>query len=409
MKNLLKIKNKSILLVASLIVVLGLVWSCEEEVYNPGIQAPEITSIESDTAFVSQEVTIYGANFSSALIGNVVSFNGITAEIIETSTVALTVIVPVGAETGDVTVTTNDLTSAGFPFTVGVPIIPAITTVEPDIGKVGTTVTITGTDFSTTPGDNFVTFGGVGAIVTAATETSITVTVPAGAATGDVVVKRDAASNGVLFTVTLSSSVIRQIDDEADDAEEGENGRMANESSDLELGRWDEWTQDDVAQGAQTIGIKFNDITIPAGSVILAASIQFTCDKPGAAPVQLTIFGEMVGNPVSYTDKDVALPDGSVDILNDITSRPRTTVSAVWDVPEWLKAGDAGAAQTTIDLASIIQEIIDGGDWADGNSMAFILEPTGPSASDAIDPSADGREAEAGPGSDAPTLTIIYD
>ena len=62
---------------------------------------------------------------------------------------------------------------------------PVITTFSPKSGPTGaagsTTVTITGTGFSTTTANNIVYFGGVRATVTAATTTQLTVTAPSGA------------------------------------------------------------------------------------------------------------------------------------------------------------------------------------------------------------------------------------
>jgi hypothetical protein len=69
-------------------------------------------------------------------------------------------------------------------FTVITAPAPTIASVDPMFGAEGTTVTITGTNFSTTPEENIVTFNGVAATVTASTATEITTTVPAGAATG---------------------------------------------------------------------------------------------------------------------------------------------------------------------------------------------------------------------------------
>jgi len=58
---------------------------------------------------------------------------------------------------------------------------PSISSVTPVSGPVGTTVTINGNNFSTTTSSNIVRFGTVAALVTAATATSLTVTVPVGA------------------------------------------------------------------------------------------------------------------------------------------------------------------------------------------------------------------------------------
>jgi len=57
---------------------------------------------------------------------------------------------------------------------------PTINSFSPASGPVGTSVAISGTNFSTTPSNNIVFFGAVKASVTAATATSLTVTVPFG-------------------------------------------------------------------------------------------------------------------------------------------------------------------------------------------------------------------------------------
>lgn len=65
-------------------------------------------------------------------------------------------------------------------------LVPTITSFSPAFGSVGTTATITGTNFSATPTDNIVRFNGTTAIVTASTTTSITTSVPASATSGPI-------------------------------------------------------------------------------------------------------------------------------------------------------------------------------------------------------------------------------
>jgi hypothetical protein len=90
--------------------------------------------------------------------------------------------------------------SNGLTFTVIPP--PAITNMAPPLGVVGQSVTISGTDFGASQGTSTVTFNGVAATPTSWSPTSITVPVPAGATTGNVVVTVNTqASNGTLFTV----------------------------------------------------------------------------------------------------------------------------------------------------------------------------------------------------------------
>ena len=64
---------------------------------------------------------------------------------------------------------------------------PTISSFAPTTGPIGTTVTITGTNFSTTPSANVVKFfNNKTAVVTASTATSLTVTVPTGTITGKI-------------------------------------------------------------------------------------------------------------------------------------------------------------------------------------------------------------------------------
>ena len=59
--------------------------------------------------------------------------------------------------------------------------VPTISSFSPGSGHIGTQVIITGTNFSATSVNNAVFFGAVKANVSAATPTSLTVTVPVGA------------------------------------------------------------------------------------------------------------------------------------------------------------------------------------------------------------------------------------
>src|SRR5215469_5103215 len=58
---------------------------------------------------------------------------------------------------------------------------PSITSFAPTSGAIGTTVSISGSNFSSTPANNIVYFGAVKANVTIASAGSLTVTVPYGA------------------------------------------------------------------------------------------------------------------------------------------------------------------------------------------------------------------------------------
>jgi hypothetical protein len=98
----------------------------------------------------------------------------------------------------------NTATSAGVAVKVNntSTAIPSITSLNPTSGPVGTSVTIAGANFGGTQGSSTVAFNGVAATATGWSATSITVPVPNGATTGNVVVTvGGVASNGVNFTV----------------------------------------------------------------------------------------------------------------------------------------------------------------------------------------------------------------
>src|SRR5713101_5801564 len=95
--------------------------------------------------------------------------------------------------------------SVGPANTAGGSSSPTINSLSPTSGAVGTSVTITGTNFGSTQGSSTATFNGTTATPTSWSATSIVAPVPAGATTGNVVVTvGGVASNGVNFTVTGS-------------------------------------------------------------------------------------------------------------------------------------------------------------------------------------------------------------
>src|SRR6266849_1381911 len=82
---------------------------------------------------------------------------------------------------------------------------PTITSLTPNSGAVGASVTIAGSNFGATQGTSTVTFNGTTATATSWSATSIVAVVPTGATTGNVVVTVSGlASNGKSFTVVAA-------------------------------------------------------------------------------------------------------------------------------------------------------------------------------------------------------------
>jgi hypothetical protein len=166
-----------------------------------------------------------------------------------------------------------------------------------------------------------------------------------------------------------------------DDVEEKGNGDMYLDSSDLELIR------DDLRFTDQTVGLRFNYVTVPAGATIEEAYIQFTVNETGDRSTTLNIRGNDVGNSPPFSSSD-----------NNVTSRALTAFQVYWFPPGWDYKGAASLDQRTPDLSDVVQEIVDRGDWNSGNAMSFIISGSGRRVAHA-------REGSQG---DAPHLTISW-
>jgi hypothetical protein len=137
---------------------------------------PLITGFTPSVAIAGTVVTITGSNLTGA---TAVSFGGVAATTFTVnSSTSVTATVGAGAS-GAVKVTNPQGTVTKDGFIYGAPVV---TSVVPGSGGIGSSVVITGSSFSAVASANTVYFGPVKATVTAASGTSLTVTVPAGAA-----------------------------------------------------------------------------------------------------------------------------------------------------------------------------------------------------------------------------------
>lgn len=135
---------------------------------------------------VGTTVTIYGTGFSATPASNTVKFNGTTATVLTASTTVLTANVPSGATTGSISVTVGANTAtSSTSFTVGSG-APTLSSFSPAVANYGATVTLTGTNYDTTPINNRVAFTAAMGAVATASSTSITVPVPSTAQTGPI-------------------------------------------------------------------------------------------------------------------------------------------------------------------------------------------------------------------------------
>ncbi len=90
------------------------------------------------------------------------------------------------------------------------PPLPTITSFTPASGSIGTSVIVTGSNFDINPTNNILSFNGTVAVVTMASATQLTVTVPSGATTGpiSITVGGQKATSSQLFTFLKASQSV---------------------------------------------------------------------------------------------------------------------------------------------------------------------------------------------------------
>ena len=153
-------------------------------------------------------MAITGTNLTGATN---VAFNGTSATFNVVSAAQITTTVPNAATTGKISVTTpGGNASSSQSFTVTAP-APTITDFSPNTGPAGTSVTITGTNFTGATG---VAFNGSAATFSVNSATQITANVPATATTGKIIVTTPGgtATSSTNFTIGSGSSLDLTID-----------------------------------------------------------------------------------------------------------------------------------------------------------------------------------------------------
>ncbi len=165
----------------------------------------DILSLSTNNGAPSSSITITGSGFSNVPSENIVKFNGVAATVTSTSPNSLTVTVPSGATTGLVSITRQGFTVASANEFLILPL--AISSFTPSVGVAGSSITISGSGFSSIPSNNIVKFNGIAATVTTSTSTTITATLPAGNTVGKITV----SVNGVAASSTNNFEGILSI------------------------------------------------------------------------------------------------------------------------------------------------------------------------------------------------------
>ncbi len=179
------------------------------------------------------------------------------------------------------------------------------------------------------------------------------------------------------ITEITSLSFSGQVNSGADDVEElSTDGSIDVNSSDLDL-------LEDSPDVFSAIGIRMTNITVPQGATVTNAYLEFVADEAQSVATSMTISAEATGNALTIPTTAYAL-----------TSKTKTNATISWaNLPAWT----IGNTYQSADISSVVQELINRGDWASGNAMTFLIEGTGT------------RTAESFDGTAAPKLFIDYE
>tara|TARA_R110002049_G_scaffold182485_1_gene350273 strand:- start:721 stop:16071 length:15351 start_codon:yes stop_codon:yes gene_type:complete len=161
---------------------------------------------------------------------------------------------------------------------------------------------------------------------------------------------RDAVNASTITSVRVSQS--------SDDAEErAADGAVNLASTDVELGDDPGHFED------QTAGLRFQNVTVPRNSLVTGAYLEFTTDEIDDVPTSVTIRAQAADNAGTF-----------VEATNNITGRPTTTASVVWDIPAWTTIDEVHRSP---DLSALVEQVVNRPGWNFGNSIVFTIEGTG--------------------------------
>lgn len=166
------------------------------------LACPAVSSLTPASGAIGSSVVIAGSNFTG--VSAVRFANSVAAAFTVDTPGQITATVPVGAVTGPITIIKSGCTDAlSGTFTVTTPSCPAVTNLAPTTGAVGSSVVLTGSNFTGTTSVTFT--NSVAAVFSVDSPTQITATVPAGAVTGPISVAKSGCPTVQSGTFTVSN------------------------------------------------------------------------------------------------------------------------------------------------------------------------------------------------------------
>jgi len=158
-------------------------------------------------------------------------------------------------------------------------------------------------------------------------------------------------SLAVVIPFVSGTEISVQVSTGSDDAEENLGaGSVSTTSSDIELGS-DGGTR-------QKVGWRFLNVDVPQGSNITDAFIYLKAKASHSTALTVNITGEDEDDTETFSTG-----------ANNITNRVDTTALVSWETTSW----SGGSWYQSINISTIIKEIVDRAGWTANNSMVIMI------------------------------------
>ena len=136
---------------------------------------------------------------------------------------------------------------------------------------------------------------------------------------------------------------------------------------------------------ASWFGLRFRDVRVPRDATILSSFFVMRPALLGMDPAKWTVYADLSNQTRSFTEE-----------IGGLSTRPRTTASALWNVVAWTGIGHQLSSP---ELAAVVEEVVHREEWAAGNSIGLLISGAGERSADSFD----GRAAG------APEFWVVYD
>jgi RHS repeat-associated protein len=314
--------------------------------------APQIVGISPISGPVGTQVQVSGNGFGAT--PSTVAFNGVNATtIVNWSDTLITAIVPSAAITGPVKVTVAGVAS-NLNVYFNVP-APAVNSISPTSGIVGTQVTINGAGFQATKGSSTVSFNGNVATIVSWNDTQIVATVPANALTGPVLVGVNGvgSNSDVLFSMpnpmiaslspsSGSVSTQVQINGSGFGATQGSSSVTFYPGVNASIVSWSDSQIQATVPSAATTGL----VKVTVGGITTTSNVDFTVPPPQVNSVSPT--SGIVGASVTITGSGFQASKGTSTVVLNSTTASTTSWSDTQIVATVPSGATSGPAVVTV-------------------------------------------------------------